>query len=135
MDFGYKVNKGIIEFFDGEKRITTWNNSIITKLLTVKKIKRSRSLTELEFSIEKGKIKIFGRITVPDDFLLGVEYLGPLGNKFYCYNSAIADLELVVSINGEIQKHVVKKNVAFETVYKSPQFKIKYLPWESEEIN
>jgi len=139
-DLGYKVEKGVIEVFDGEKTLTPWNQKFTKKVKVMKKIKRERSLTNLSFSVEHDNIALEGEVSVPMDALVGVEYFGPLGNSFYCYNSEIADLKLIVKISDkegnliEEKELIAEKSVSFETVYDTPQEGIKYLPYDKEEL-
>ena len=91
LDLGYKIDKGTLEFFDGEKRITSWNEKIMNKFKVMKKIKREKSLTSLSFNLDLKDIAFQGEITVPKEDLLAVEYRGPQGNVFFCYNSELAD--------------------------------------------
>lgn len=142
-DFGSKleIGKATVEFFDGKKRISKWNDSLIKKLKLMKQIKFDRSPTGLTFSVEFEDMEMSGEVSVPKEKLLGVEYLGPLGNKFYCYNSELADTKLVVKIKNledgsiiEEKEFTSEKSTSFETIYREPQEGIKYLPWEDQEL-
>jgi len=142
-DFASKleIGKATLEFIDGEKRIAKWNEKIIKRLKLAKQFKFDRSLTNLTFSVEFEDIELSGEVSVPKEKLLGVEYLGPLGNKFYCYNSELADTKILVKIknleDGTIideKEYTSDKSTSFETIYREPQEGIKYLPWEDEEL-
>ncbi len=140
IDFSYKVNKGILEINNGQKSLTPWNTNIIKKLLTSKKLKRIRSINKLNFEMENKNVIIKGEIDVPKEDLLGIEYIGPKGETFYCYNSEIASLSM--TINYKKSKHdkfneinlKFHHNVAFETTSKEPIKGIEYLSWHDEEL-
>jgi hypothetical protein len=140
LDLGYKINKGTLEFTNGEKRYTNWNENMLKKIGAMKRIKRERSLDHLTFSIEQKDVIINGEITVPMKALLGVEYKGPCGEKFYCYNSEIASCAVKIAIKNpdgstkEEKEFHAENSVSFETVYDRPQEGVVYLPWEKEEL-
>ena len=140
LDLGYKINKGTLEFFDGEKSMTSWNKKITDKFKVMKKITREKTLTSLSFHLDYKNISFQGEIAVPMENLLAVEYQGPQGNSFFCYNSEIAGCKLLLSIKNpdgsikERKEYVAEKSVSFETVYDNPQEGVKYLPWEREEL-
>lgn len=140
LDVGYKVNKGVVEFFNGEESVSTWNDKVIKKLKVMRKIKRNRSPGNFEFNLDINNLQMEGKITAPAEALLAVEYLGPLGNRFYCYNSEIANCDLIIRKNDEEgnqishKKFTAKNSVSFETVYDKPQEGIPYLPWNKEEL-
>ena len=85
-------------------------------------------------------MSVEGIVSVTKNELLGIEYLGPTGEKFYCYNSETANANLKITRQetkkGEniIDEIVVNKSVAFETTYKEPIEGIKYLNWNDEEL-
>ena len=141
IDFSYKVNKGILEVFNGKTSLTPWNKNFLKKLHTSKKLKREHSITSLSFRIEnKGPI-ISGSIQVSKGNILGVEYQGPSGETFYCYNSEIANgsFKIVNQTKGKEIAENIEFNVlgviAFETTYKTPIEGIKILHWEEEELS
>ena len=140
IDFSYKVNKGILEINDGKASLTVWNKNFLKKLLTSKKLKRDHSITSLLFQIENKGIIISGTIQVSKEDLLGVEYKGPTGETFYCYNSEIADgsFKIVKQVKAnkmqETIEFYIQGTIAFETTYKKPIDGIKFLPWDQEEL-
>lgn len=140
MDFAHKVDKGIIELFDGEKSLTPWNVSLPKKMKVMSLIKREKSLTNLPFEVEFKGVSLKGEVSVPHDALVAVEYIGPQGNSFYCHNSELADLKVNITIknrDGTIKEErdfTAEKSVSFETVYAEPQEGIEYLPWDKEEL-
>lgn len=140
LDLGYKIDKGTLEFFDGEKRITSWNEKVVNKFKVMKKIKREKSLTSLSFTLDLKDIAFQGEVTVPREDLLAVEYKGPQGNSFFCYNSEIANCKLLIKIKNpdgtikEEKEYLAEKSVSFETVYDNPQEGIKFLPWDKDEL-
>jgi hypothetical protein len=140
LDFGYKISKGTIGFFDGQENHFIWNANPLKKLLMMKKIQRKKSLTDLEFSTDFKGITLKGSIHIPQNALLGVEYKGPQGNSYYCYNSEIASASVSLQIRNKIGEIIksgefhAEKSVAFETVYESPQAGVPYLPWDAEEL-
>lgn len=135
IDFSYKGNKGILDVHNGKNSLTPWNNNIFKKLSTSKLLKRDHSSTSLQFKLKKGKLTISGNIRVNEDQIIGVEYLGPRGEKFYCYNSEIADglFKIRRSTNDTIEISIIG-SVAFETTYREPIQGIAYLRWEDEEL-
>ncbi len=140
LDFGSKkaLRKGILGFFDGTTGHFLWN-SILKKVRLMRKIKFTKSLTSLTFSAKyKGK-EIAGKLEVPKEALLGVEYTGPQGNSFYCYNSEVASSEMTFqTTNRDGSKtetqYSAQNSVSFETVHDAPQEDIPYLPWDKDEI-
>jgi len=140
LDLGYKINKGTLEFFDGKKRITLWNNKVVNKLKVMKKIKRVKSLTSLSFDLDLKDIAFQGEVTVPMEDILAVEYKGPRGNSFFCYNSEMANCKFLLKFKNpdgsikEEKEYIAEKSVSFETVYENPQGDINFLPWEKEEL-
>ena len=142
LDFGYKIIRSIAtaEFFDGNESITWWNASMLKKMKLMKKYQFERFLNGFKFKVEFQGTTIEADITTPIESLLAVEYFGPLGNTFYCYNSEVGDCRVIVIKKDEEGKIIekreftAKKNVSFENVYESPQEGIRYLPWDKEEI-
>lgn len=142
LDFGSKLQKGVgtIEFFDGKKSITFWNAKVLKKLKLMKKLEIKKSLTGLTFKIEYKGTALQGEITVPKDALLGVQYFGPQGNSYYCYNSEVADFKLKITLKNpdgtlkEEKEYTAEKSVSFETVYDKSQEDIECLAWEKEEL-
>jgi hypothetical protein len=140
LDIGYKINKGSIGFYDGITEYFLWNQKPLKKLAMMKKINRTKNVTEFKFTVDHDGIIIRGEITVPKEKLLGIEYKGPQGNSFYCYNSEVASAEihlLKMDRQGNIiteQTYEATESVAFETVYDTPQEGIPYLPWTQEEL-
>ena len=112
----------------------------MNKFKVMKKIKREKSLTSLSFNLDLKDIAFQGEITVPKEDLLAVEYRGPQGNVFFCYNSELADCKFLLKIKNldgsikEEKEYTAEKSVSFETVYDNPQEGVKYLPWEKEEL-
>ena len=106
----------------------------------MKKYQFERFLNGFKFKVEFQGTTIEADITTPIESLLAVEYFGPLGNTFYCYNSEVGDCRVIVIKKDEEGKIIekreftAKKNVSFENVYESPQEGIRYLPWDKEEI-
>lgn len=137
IDFSYKVDRGILEIFDGKKSFTPWNKNILTKLLASKKLIRKRSDSLVDFSLERDKKIISGTVSVDENDLIGVEYVGPTGEKFYCYNSEIANsnLKIIDRKIYESQAFIIEGNVAFETTTFKPVKGINYLAWEDEELS
>ncbi len=142
LDLGSKLQKGVgvVEFFDGKQSITSWNASTLKKLKLMKKIEVKKSMTNLTFKVEFKGTSVQGEISVPQPALLGVQYFGPQGNSYYCYNSEIADCKVKVIIKNpdgtlkEEKEFNAEKSVSFETVYDKPQESVKFLPWEKEEL-
>ena len=130
-----------MQFFDGERSISRWNDKLLKKLKSAKKIKFERSLTSYTFIYEFEDIEMSGEVSVPKEKLLAVEYLGPLGNRFYCYNSELADTKIIVKTKNledgttiDEKEYTSEKSTSFETIYRKPQEGIKYLPWEAQEL-
>lgn len=142
LDFGSKkaIGKATMEFFDGKKRLSVWNDNVIKKLRLAKQFEIKTSLTGLKFKVIFKELTMEGEISVPKEKILAVEYKGPLGNRFYCYNSELASCKLKVSMKdekGEIKEEkefTARNSVSFETIYDSPQQGLKYLPWDKEAI-
>lgn len=140
LDIGYKINKGSIGFYDGITEYFIWNQKPLKKFAMMKKLSRTKSLTNFKFKVDYEGILLSGEIKVPQEKLLGIEYKGPQGESFYCYNSEIASAELNILImnrQGTVikdQDYVASNSVAFETVYNEPQPGIPYLKWDQEEI-
>lgn len=134
LDLGYKVDKGIVEIFDGSRSLTSWNSNVISKLRMSKKIQRIYTETQLKFSLHTKSVDLTGNISCEKENLLGVEYLGPKGGRFYCYNTALANLEAKFHSKNHEFNESITGSVAFETVYTEPINGIPYLPWEAEYI-
>lgn len=140
IDFSYKVNKGILEINNGTKSLTSWNNSVIKKLVTSGKLKREKSIETLTFKLENKQKTIEGKISVPKESIIGVEYVGPTDEKFYCYNSEIANgfIKITMKKGKKVVETIelqIKQSVAFETTYKKPVDGIKYLVWNDERFD
>ena len=140
IDFSYKVNKGILEINNGETSLTSWNKNFLMKLLKSKKLKRKKTIDSIIFNMVTKQLSIEGIVDVSKNDLIGVEYLGPTGEKFYCYNSEIASVKLKIIRQGKkkneniINEIVVNRSIAFETTDKEPIEGIKYLNWNDEEL-
>ena len=136
----YKVNKGILEINNGETSLTSWNKNFLMKLLKSKKLKRKKTIDSIIFNMVTKQLSIEGIVDVSKNDLIGVEYLGPTGEKFYCYNSEIASVKLKIIRQGKkkneniINEIVVNRSIAFETTDKEPIEGIKYLNWNDEEL-
>jgi len=142
LDFGAKkqIGKATVELYDGQKRLAIWNDKILKKLKLAKQVEFTKSLTGIEFALEYKNLSMEGRISVPSEKLLGVEYVGPLGNSFYCYNSELADCTVEITYRDEEgqpkdkKKFIAQSSVSFETIYDTPQESVPYLPWDKEEL-
>lgn len=133
---GCKPGKGVVALFDGER---DW---FFNSLLQILKAEYTQDLTKITFKTESKEAIIEGEVSVPSvDYLIGSEYVGPLGNRLYCYNSELADMDVHLGIkddNGEIcqwKEFIAEKTASFETNWLEPQEHAPpYLPWDAEEL-
>ncbi|MBD3350360.1 MAG: hypothetical protein GF364_02635 [Candidatus Lokiarchaeota archaeon] len=137
LDLGYKkdIEKASMGFFDGKTEF------LKNKVHLMKKIKCVSSPTKASAEVEGKNVKVSAKFTVPKESLLGIEYLGPRGNRLYCYNSEVASCVLTYAYKqedgsfGQEREIHAEDSVAFETLYKEPLPELDYLPWDAEENN
>ncbi len=142
LDFGKKIIGGAAtaEFFDGNESVTWWNAKLLKKLKLMKKFQFERTITSISFKVEFKGTALEAEISSPKNAIIAVEYSGPQGNNFYCYNSEVGDCKLKITKKDEEgnlieeKEYNAEKSVCFESVFDSPQEGIKYLPWDKEEL-
>jgi hypothetical protein len=119
-------------FYDGKDQY------FFNRVQAILHVKCNATLNALEIRASGKKARVEGKISVPTEFLLGVEYFGPAGERMYCYNSEIASSEFriyeVDKATGQerlVQDLISDCTTAFETTYFQPVAEAsKLLRWE-----
>lgn len=94
--------------------------------------KSDYDLCEWRFSANCGDTRFKGVIKRDLGRIVGVEYLGPLGERRYCHNTMMADMELKVykkeKKEWNLYKTLTSQNAcAFETVDPKPDARVKFV--------
>jgi len=135
LEFGYKMGKGTLGFYDGSRLYG------LNKISTMKKFNIvDYDVDKLKFNFSDKSIKIDCEVNVDRDMLLGVVYKGPNGTTGYCYNSETADIKFhIVILNKDRtilsdKTYTCDKNLAWETHWLNPIEGLKLLDWADEII-
>ncbi|HMF31280.1 MAG TPA: hypothetical protein VKK79_07700 [Candidatus Lokiarchaeia archaeon] len=107
----------------------------------ITKVKCHASFTAVDVRVVGRYSRVEGKIWVPPEFLLGVEYFGPAGEQMYCYNSEIASSEFKIfkidratREESLVQVLVSECTTAFETTHFKPLSDIPNLiRWEDSQ--
>jgi hypothetical protein len=118
------------------------NEYMFNSPLAVVQTKYNSSLISLEFSGEDLNHIVKGKITVPKEDIVAIEYAGPTNERILCYNSELAsckieifEKKLLKVDKSPILTAISNRAIAFETThFTPPDDSPKYLPWEKEKL-
>lgn len=107
---------------------TYWANGFMNWVTN----KSTHDLHHWQFEARDRAIKIVGRVKRRGEDIVGVEYVGPFGEKRYCHNTMMADMELdIFKKNGKTWEPTAtlrsEKTTAFETVELKPHPQVKFV--------
>ena len=104
----------------------------INNLLHWRSVYGSENLLEWVFEARSGDTKFSGRLWRSAEDCVGLEYMGPSGEKRFCHNTMAADMELsVFERRGKewifVEKLTAPKGAAFETVATEPDRRVTFI--------
>lgn len=133
LEFTARGKTCLFGFHDGNEKI------FFNKIRSLLNTTASWSITGLSFRGKDKHHEITGEVTLEKSDLLGVEYVGPRGEKIYCYNTEVANAEITITSRGKgpeastTKKYVAKRCAAMETTWLNPLDGLPLVRWEESE--
>ncbi len=133
-NFASRENKGMASLFDGTTKY------FLNKISTMKSFKVERTPNAIKFSGGDKSGEMNGELSIPQEDMVCVEYIGPEDSKIYCCNTLVGTLKLTLTLKNpdgsirDVKEYIAEKSCAFETNWLRAPSNTNYLPFDKEAL-